>query len=233
MPDDPRPVPPFVPPYKPASFQEADRTDKHVSVQERSYSDQLFLDQYRGQQLETQTADEEFAHVWQTIRDNHGGGNLLAFFLSDNGYAWGDHGLSEKGEPYLEHSEVPFFVRWPNHFAAGVKDTRIAANIDIAPTIYQATGIKPGYTVDGRSLLRDWRRSWLLLEFQNPNVPAIPPWYSYVVPGKRQYVQWSDGFVEDYNLRNDPAELSARNVVDPKIAAKIAEARRCSGVACP
>jgi hypothetical protein len=233
MPDDPRPVPRFVPPYKPASFQEADRTDKDPSVRKRRYDDQVFLDQYRGQQLETQTADEEFAQLWRTIGDHHERGNLLAFFLSDNGYAWGDHGLWGKGEPYLEHSEVPFFARWPHHFASGVKDARIAANIDIAPTIYDATATRPHYVVDGHSLLSGYRRPWLLLEFQNPDVPQIPPWRSYVVPGKRQYIEWSDGFVEDYNLRRDPAERHARNSVDPALAAKLNAARGCGGSGCP
>jgi arylsulfatase A-like enzyme len=233
MPRHPRPVPPFVPPYKPASYQEADRSDKDPSVQRRHYPDQEFRDIYQGQQLETQSADEEFAHLWRAIRAAHEQKNLLGFFLSDNGFMWGDHGLWGKGEPYLENSEVPFYVRWRGHIAAGAKDRRTVANIDIAPTIYRATDIKPHYTVDGHSLLGDWRRRWLLLEFQNPNIPQIPPWYSYVKPGKRQYIQWSDGFIEDYNLRRDPAELHASNARDPKIAAKLSAAETCSGQACP
>lgn len=233
MPAHPTRVPAFEPPYKPASYQEADRSDKDVSVQRRHFTDEQIEGAYRGQQLETQAADEEFAQLWQTIRDHREAGNLLAFFLSDNGFAWGDHGLWQKGEPYLENSAVPFYVRWPGHFEAGVDDTRIAANIDIAPTIYQATGIKPGYVVDGHSLLSNYRRSWLLLEFMNSDVPQVPPWDSYVAPGKRQYVDWSDGFIEDYDLRRDPAEMSASNLVDATIAAKLDAAKTCSGANCP
>ena len=233
MPTNPTPVPAFVPPYKPASFQEADRTDKDSSVQERHYSNQLIEGQYKGQQLETQTANEEFAHLWKTIQNRNQDGNLLSFFLSDNGYAWGDHGLVGKGEPYIENSRVPFYVRWPGHIAAGATDSRIAANIDIAPTIYQATGIDPAYTVDGRSLLDNWQRQWLLLEFQNPNVFELPPWYSYLAPGDRQYIHWSDGFVEDYNLRSDPAEMIASNVPDAGIEAKLDAAKTCRGNKCP
>jgi arylsulfatase A-like enzyme len=233
MPTNPTPVPAFVPPYKPASFQEADRTDKDSSVQKRHYSNQLIEDQYKGQQLETQTANEEFAQLWKTIQDRHQGGNLLSFFLSDNGYAWGDHGLVGKGEPYVENSRVPFYVRWPGHIAAGATDSRIAANIDIAPTIYQATGIDPAYTVDGRSLLDNWQRQWLLLEFQNPTVFELPPWYSYLAPGDRQYIHWSDGFVEDYDLRSDPAEMIASNLPDAGIEAKLDAAKTCRGNKCP
>jgi len=227
------PVPSFAAPYQPPSFQEADRTDKDISVQGRSYPNQLFADQYAGQQMETHTADEEFGNLWQAIRDHRQGGNLLSFFLSDNGYAWGDHGLWGKGEPYIENSRVPFYVRWPGHVPAGVTDSRIAANIDIAPTIYHAAGIKPTYLVDGHSLLGSWRRPWILLEFQNPDVWDVPPWTSYLAPGKRQYIQWSDGFVEDYNLRTDPAELTASNRPDTAIEAKLNAAGTCRGDDCP
>ena len=134
-----------------------------------------------------------------------------------------------KGEPYVENSRVPFYVRWPGHVPAGAVDSRIAANIDIAPTIYQAAGIKPGYVVDGHSLLGSWQRPWLLLEYMNPETPVIPPWSSYLAPGNRQYIQWSDGFVEDYNLRTDPAELSASNTPDAAIAAKLNAATPCRG----
>ena len=233
MPEHPTKVPAFAPPYKPASYQEADRSDKHASVRQRHYSDAAISEAYRGQQLETQAADEEFAQLLRTIRDHREGGDLLSFFLSDNGFAWGDHGILGKGKPYLEHSEVPFYVRWPGHFGSGVKDTRIVANIDIAPTIYQAVGVKPRYVVDGHSLLGNWRRSWLLLEFLRPDAPSAPQWHSYVAPGKRQYVEWLDGFVEDYNLRRDPSEMSASNAVDPAIAAKLDAAKTCFGVTCP
>jgi arylsulfatase A-like enzyme len=233
MPVTPFHVPAFVPPFKPASYQEADRSDKDPSVQRRVYSNQLLEGIYNGQQLETHAADEEFEQVWREIHLHHDGGNLLAFFLSDNGFAWGDHGLWGKGEPYIEHSQVPFYVRWPGHFQAGAVDGRLAANIDIAPTIYRATGIQPHYTVDGHALQGSYRRPWILLEFDNPDVWLIPPWAAYLAPGKREYIQWSDGWVEDYNLRTDPAEMNASNRVDPAIAAKINAARACSGASCP
>jgi hypothetical protein len=72
-----------------------------------------------------------------------------------------------------------------------------------------------------------------LLEFQAPNNRVIPPWTSYLAPGERQYIHWSDGFVEDYDLRSDPAEMNASNVPDPAIETKLAAATSCRGKACP
>ncbi|MEA2446656.1 MAG: hypothetical protein QOK47_293, partial [Actinomycetota bacterium] len=59
--------------------------------------------------------------------------DTLVFYLSDNGYHWGEHGLGEKSSPYVESIGVPFYARWPGHLDAGATDNRLAANIDIAP----------------------------------------------------------------------------------------------------
>jgi hypothetical protein len=49
---------------------------------------------------------------------------------------------------------------------AGVRDDRLAATVDIAPTIYDAAGVKRANRpeLDGRSLLRSWDRNRLVLE---------------------------------------------------------------------
>ncbi|HEU4398969.1 MAG TPA: sulfatase-like hydrolase/transferase, partial [Actinomycetota bacterium] len=37
----------------------------------------------------------------------------LVFFLSDNGYSWGEHRYVGKFVPYTESTRIPFMVRWP------------------------------------------------------------------------------------------------------------------------
>ena len=126
---------------------------------------------------------------------------------------------------------MPLLVRWPGHVPPGTVDRRIAANIDLAPTIDQAARVTPSYTQDGRSLLSPSARSWLLLEGPTPAY-GVPGWNGYVSL-HRQYVEWDDGFVEDYSLGADPWEMRASNVPDPAVAAHIAAARNCSGLTCP
>ena len=62
--------------------------------------------------------------------------------------------------------------------------------------------------------------------------PAPPPWSAYLTP-TRHYIRWEDGFVEDYDLRSDPAEMTASNAVDPAIARLLDQAQACVGSACP
>ena len=35
------------------------------------------------------------------------------FYLSDNGWMWGEHWQASKGKPYTESIKVPFMMRWP------------------------------------------------------------------------------------------------------------------------
>src|SRR5207253_1800317 len=69
--------------------------------------------------------------------------NTLAFYLSDNGVLMGEHGWVGKTVPYTDSIGSVMFARWPHHFAAGAKDRRLAANIDIAPTVMEAAGLAP------------------------------------------------------------------------------------------
>ena len=110
-------------------------------------------------------------------------------------------------------------------------DHRLIANIDIAPTIFQATSITPNYPLDGHSLLGRYQRKWLLLEFP-AGARAITPWWSYL-SGRRQYIVWGDGWREDYDLGSDPWEMNATTVDHPGLDAAIAKARTCSGTGCP
>lgn len=49
----------------------------------------------------------------------------------------------------------------------------------------------------------------------------------------RHYIEYGDGFVEDYDLVADPYELTALNIPDPAVGALLSQARQCAGAACP
>jgi len=228
-PTDPLPIPPYSPL---PSYLEADRSDKSPYVQSRWPTDAAVATSYQGQMREVQAADEELGNVIQIIRGHRLGGNLLSFFLSDNGYLWGEHGLMAKRWPYRESVQVPFYMRWPGHVGAGAVDNRLVANIDIAPTIFEATSITPGYTVDGRSLVGGTARKWLLLEWPAAGYLNMPLWRSYV-DAERQYIKWGDGWREFYDLRTDPWEMEASNSDRPFLDAVLSSAATCAGASCP
>jgi arylsulfatase A-like enzyme len=86
--------------------------------------------------------------------------DTIVVFLTDNGpqqarFNAGMRGL--KGSPYDGGVRVPCFVRWPAGLgpASGTYVDRVAAHIDMAPTLLEACGVPhpPGVAFDGVSLL--------------------------------------------------------------------------------
>jgi len=84
--------------------------------------------------------------------------NTLVIFMVDNGpngrrYVAGMKGM--KGHVHEGGIRSPFFIHWPGTIEPGQSSDRIAAHIDVLPTILDACGVpKPaGLRLDGRSLL--------------------------------------------------------------------------------
>ena len=118
--------------------------------------------------------------------------NTLLIFTSDNGpcagsvttdrYMAGLHGL--KGTVYENGVRVPCFARWPAEFHSPAKVDRLAAHIDIMPTVLDACGVPPpkGVRLDGVSLLpllRNPSASW-------PDREIIFQWDAARVPRRGQ-----------------------------------------------
>ncbi|MEA2447957.1 MAG: hypothetical protein QOK47_1594 [Actinomycetota bacterium] len=191
--------------------------------------------------------------------------DTLAFFMSDNGYVLGDHGLlgpiASKGNPYTPSIKVPMYMRWPGHIPEGETDPRLAANVDLFPTILDAAGFPKDErpVLDGESLLKDSQRSQLLTEYRHTPKTDTPSWAS-IRTDTYQYVEYYGfesnvttidpftpaidpevTFSEFYYLKADPdqnhnilADDSTKN--DPDIEALHAQLERdrnCSGATCP
>jgi arylsulfatase A-like enzyme len=170
----------------------------------------------------------------------------IAFFLSDNGFMWGEHGLGRKGHSYTHSIKVPLLLRWPGHVAPGSRDGRFAANVDLAPTILDAVGITPAAPMDGRSLLRTWNRR-LFTEMFHPGRGGKFPGWASVRTKRMQYVEYYDRdrshviFREYYRLDRDPWQLTnvlrdgnpANNPDTARLHRLLRIYRACAGSACP
>ena len=244
-------------PGNPAVF-EADRSDKPPYV--RSFSHHLAegRDVRRGQLRLLMSADDMIGSVFGTLRRLGEARRTLAIFVSDNGYLWSEHGLGGDGStggqkrvPYTPSVQIPFFLRWPGHVAAGSRDGRITGTVDIAPTVLDAAGIAPDPSkppLDGRSLLAADSRTRIVLEYWREPRLRIPTWAS-LRTRRFQYVEYYENgrttFREYYNLVRDPWQLRnllhdgnrANNPTLAPIATQLQRDRRCTGTtgetACP
>ncbi len=158
--------------------------------------------------------------------------DTMIIFMSDNGYILYEHQLDTKGKPYDPSVRLPFFVKWPGVLARGVHP-RIVTNNDLAPTIYDAAGIEPGYTVDGRNFLTS-DRDHAYIEY----LAGDHPWTSLWSP-EWTYVRYDlDGFQEFYDepwqLENPYGDSDLVNdPVSTAWDAELEDARDCAGETCP
>jgi arylsulfatase A-like enzyme len=230
---------------KPAFVQRAVRRKPRTSAggfDFRRYADQIDFE--RESRREMLAVDQMVGRIFDALARTGEDTETIAFFLSDNGYMAGEHGgLARKHMPYLESVQIPMLMRWPGQVPAGVDSGALVANIDVAPTIYEAVGADPGYEVDGRSLLSGEERTHLYTERL---AGREWPRFEGVVTESLHYVRSFEGesfrplAQELYRLDSDPFEL--RNVLAGKgrppatmeNLKRLAEAARsCAGAACP
>ncbi|MGH8249206.1 MAG: sulfatase family protein [Steroidobacteraceae bacterium] len=140
-------------------------------------------------------------------------------FTSDNGYFFGEHGLTvERRFPYEECIRSPLLVRYPPRFKAGDRIDGLVSMIDIAPTLLQLAGIPPPSHIQGRSLLplasgnADAWRSSVLVEYYSHDQPM--PWildvdYRAVRTQRHKLIHWTQypELDELYDLETDPLEM--------------------------
>lgn len=147
--------------------------------------------------------DDNFGRVRAALKELRLEDNTLIIFFSDNGpcasstttnrFMAGLHGL--KGTPYENGIRVPCFVRWPEGFKSPAQVDRVAAHIDLMPTVLAACGVdRPkGVAWDGVNLLPLLR---------NPTVA----W-----PDRNLFFQWDSGQVprrgHSFAVRNQRYKL--------------------------
>jgi N-acetylglucosamine-6-sulfatase len=153
-------------------------------------------------------------------------------FLGDNGFFFGEHGLgAERRFAYEEGIRTAFFARYPKLIKPGTQRKQMVLAIDIAPTLIDLGGGKPGAQIQGRSfkpLLGAgrpiWRKSFLV-EYYNE---SAWPWivgmsYKAVRTERAKLIHWvhKEGVDELYDLEADPYEIT--NVMRKPAYGKVRE----------
>jgi arylsulfatase A-like enzyme len=236
-----------VPPWeRNPAVGERNLSDKPRHLRSADYS-AIEAEELRARQLRTlMSVDDLVDDLFTELEAADELSETFAIYTSDNGYLWAEHRLEGKGQPYRPSVGVPMFLRWPGMVPEGTSDRRLAANIDIAPTVLQAADVSGlAVPLDGRSLLGK-SRSEILTEKQ-----AGKYRWAALSTRRYQYVEWykrgrrSVYFREYYDWRRDPWEL--RNLLgddrpknDPSRAllhrrlARLRERRGTSGTrSCP
>jgi len=173
----------------------------------------------------------------KTLEENGLSDNTLVIFTSDNGpwLNFGNHagstaGLREgKGTSFEGGQRVPCLMKWPGVIPQGIVCNKLAATIDILPTLAAITGAGlPEKRIDGVNILPLMEgdptanpREYLYYYYQKNSLEAVRKGgWKLVLPHKyRSYegvMPGEDGFPGEYaeaetglalyDMRRDPGE---------------------------
>jgi len=188
-------------------------------------SDKSILDRQRS----LMAIEDGVSQIFKVLKDTGQLDNTIIVFASDNGYFYGEHGLSvERRLAYEESIRMPLLVRYPKAIKPGTVRDEFVLNIDLAPTLLELAGVTVPTTMQGHSLvplLKDaqpsWRNSFLIEYYSDKVFPRMSQMgYKAVRNTRWKYIHYLElpGMDELYDLKSDPYEL--KNVIDDPASAK-------------
>ncbi|MDR0352427.1 MAG: sulfatase-like hydrolase/transferase [Opitutaceae bacterium] len=157
--------------------------------------------------------------------------NTLVVFTSDNGFALGERGMSDKWYMFEEDIRVPLVIVPPGALGAPPPPSSprradcMALNIDLAPTLLDYAGVPAPDGTQGASLRAwvegrrapGWREDFY---YEHRTLPKIIPPSEGVRGAKWKYIRWTnESPVREalFDLEADPLELN--NLADSPAAA--------------
>jgi N-acetylglucosamine-6-sulfatase len=164
------------------------------------------------------SVDESLGRILKELEDDNILENTFILFTSDNGYFFGEHGLSvERRLPYEESVKSPLLVMYSPLAKRNTRQKEFILSIDYAPTILDLAGGKIGSNIQGRSIIPllksekiSWRKSFLMecYSFENPFPWLINSDYKALRNERYKYIHWvkHPDKNELYDLIIDPLE---------------------------
>jgi N-acetylglucosamine-6-sulfatase len=220
--------------WDPPAFNETSMADKPTWLHGIPMQDREKMRSYvEGMSEELQDTDEQVDMLLDALQETGQLADTFIFYVSDNGYLFGEHRLFKKEQPYEESSGIPFVVRGPG-VAQGNVNYKLVSQVDLMPTTLDIAGLDPdaGRELDGRSMLAGLRGDWsgwrdrMLVE--NPYLG-----WAMLCEGSERFVDhYSKGQWECYDIATDPHQLTSKNGIDPAPRrAKLAPLRSGAGQA--
>jgi N-acetylglucosamine-6-sulfatase len=165
------------------------------------------------------SVDDSTGRIYEALRASGQLDDTLLIFTSDNGFALGEHGRTDKRTAYEESLRVPLLVRYPRLIKPGTVVREMVLTLDLAPSIVDICGGAALPDADGRSWKRllggdaaGWRTSFFYQYNYEPQFPYTPN-VRAVRTDLWKYIHYPHGdggpdrhTAELYDLRNDPLE---------------------------
>ncbi len=180
------------------------------------YHSALDIERYYKRYNEALSAvDDSLGRVMDQLKKMGVADETLVIYMGDNGFMFGEHGLIDKRVAYETSIRVPMLMHCPELFQGGTVVENVVANIDIAPTVLEAMGLRKPPHMDGQSFLPlgagediPWRDYFLYVYYWEKNFPHTPT--QFALRGDRfKYITYYGLWDTDelYDLQADPGEM--------------------------
>ncbi len=144
--------------------------------------------------------------------------NTIVIYSSDQGFYLGEHGWYDKRFMYEQSLRMPFVMRYPKVIQPKTVVNEMVVNIDIAPTILSAAGVKVPSDMQGVSVLplakqpgkiKNWRKSMYYHYYEYPDPHRVMPHFGIRTERYKLIYFYGNGSSwEFYDLKHDPDEMN-------------------------
>jgi arylsulfatase A-like enzyme len=147
--------------------------------------------------------------------------NTIVIYVSDQGFYLGEHGWFDKRFMYEESFRTPMVMRYPGVVKPGSVNDNLVMNLDIAPTVLAAAGVKIPADMQGESFLslvkhnKSKGRDALYYHYYENGEHSVSPHFGIktkrykLIRFYKRVSSW-----ELYDLQKDPTEMI--NLIDEK-----------------
>lgn len=190
------------------------------------YHSELDIEGYYKRYCETlASVDDSVGRVLQQLKDMGIYEDTLVIYMGDNGFMFGEHGLIDKRVAYEASMRVPMLVQCPALIKGGTVLNQMIGNIDVAPTVMEAMGLKKPAHMDGESFLplatgntTPWRDDFLYVYYWEKNYPQTPTTFA-LRTDRYKYITYYGLWDADelYDIEADPDEVH-NLLYDPSFA---------------
>ena len=188
--------------------------------------------------------DENFGRLIAKLDELNLRDDTIVMFISDNGPAGERYNAGLRGrksQAYEGGIRTLSFLQWPGRVKPPTRIDRIAAHIDVAPTVLDAVGVAPPEDIayDGVSLMplvdgsaQDWPERTLFFQCHRglsprpyQNAAAVTDRYKLVMSatsfGDENFQLPADSPLELYDIQADPGEQQDLSGEHPAVLADL------------
>jgi arylsulfatase A-like enzyme len=198
--------------------------------------EELVKDHYCG----IEDNDQNIGEILAVLDEHRIMDDTAIIWSSDHGFFLGEHRFYDKRLMYEPSIRIPLMIRYPPRIAAGTTATRMALNLDLAPTVLDLAQIAVPEQFQGRSLMPlladphlPWRSDWLYEYYEYPGNEEVRPCrgvrterYKYIhyftAPEEFELYDLETDRDEMHNLYADPSHAQLAS----QLAARLEALRR-------